>query len=193
MRSVSEPIARMANREDRCTGRFWEGRFKCQALLDETAVLSCMAYVDLNPIRAGICKTPEASPHTAIKRRIDQLDRADKTRALGPVAGIASDALLPLSTLDYLALVDWTGRILRDDKRGAIPKAVPPILMRLELQPKAWQPQVVGTESHYFRAIGRIESLLIKAEALGQRWLKGMGAARTLKAAGAQRRLGSAT
>ena len=70
MRALSEPIARMANRQDECTGRFWEGRFKAQRITDEAGLLACAMYVDLNPVRAAMAENPDQSQHTSAYDRI---------------------------------------------------------------------------------------------------------------------------
>ena len=146
MRCLNEPIARRANAEDGCAGRFWEGRFKSQALLDEKALAACMAYVDLNPIRAGMADTPEHSDHTSVQRRIRQLkafdpDAAPTPEALYPFAGNPREPMpegIPFRLADYLALVEWSGRQLHPHKRGAIDEAAPPLLERLGIEPDNW-------------------------------------------------------
>ncbi|MBX2858701.1 MAG: transposase [Cellvibrionaceae bacterium] len=75
MRGINETVARMANQEDNCKGRFWEGRFKSQALLDEVALLSCMAYVDLNPLRAGVEDNLMDSDFSSIQQRLYEHSR----------------------------------------------------------------------------------------------------------------------
>ena len=71
MRALSEPIARRANKVDECTGHFWEGRFKAQRIVDETGLLACSMYVDLNPVRAAMADSPDHSPHTSAFDRIE--------------------------------------------------------------------------------------------------------------------------
>ena len=70
MKALCEPIARLANFQDKVTGHFWEGRFKAQAITDEAGLLACSMYVDLNPIRAAMASTPEESIHTSAYDRI---------------------------------------------------------------------------------------------------------------------------
>lgn len=109
----------MANKEDNCTGHFWESRFKSQALLDERALLTCMAYVDLNPIRAGMAKSLADSEYTSVKERIE----VEITDLLSFGKG---DNDLPYYLSSYIDLVDETGRVLRDDKSGYM--VIPPFL-----------------------------------------------------------------
>ncbi|EAQ64551.1 hypothetical protein MED121_21410 [Marinomonas sp. MED121] len=158
MKELNEPIARMANNEDKCTGHFWEGRFKSQALLDEAALVSCMAYVDLNPVRAKMEKTPETSKHTSIKKRIE-VAKAHQTqlKTLFPFIGHVSEDQpegLPFKLEDYLELIDLTGRVIREDKRGSLDISLAPILQRINITSEQWLEVSTGFEKHFKSAVG---------------------------------------
>ena len=176
MRVLNESIARQANAEDNCTGRFWEGRFKTQALLDDSALLSCMAYVDLNPIRAGMASTPEASDHTSIRQRLQSMSSQStnpikqQPQSLLPFVGYPRKNLpsgLAFRLTDYIELVDWTGRILRDDKRGYIDNNIPPILQRLNIQQDNWLYLCQHFESPFKGLVGSAFRLKQACEKMG--------------------------
>ena len=181
MKCLAEPIARQANAEDSCKGRFWEGRFKSQVLCNDKAVLAAMAYVDLNPIRAGIAKQIDQSPHTSIQQRIKALKKTPTLLKLGlqPLHGTLLTCL-PACLGDYIELVEWTGKQVRTDKRGAIPKQTPSLLKNLHITEQRWTTQVKGIGSRYWRAVGDVNDLLETAKRLDQRWLKGIGTAMVL-------------
>jgi REP element-mobilizing transposase RayT len=177
MKCLNEPIARQANAEDGCTGHFWEARFQSQALRSERALLAAMAYVDLNPVRAGIAPTPEDSEYTSIRRRIrDDLDpreqRGPDTRMLDraelhhfktsirpllqfsdtirPIdVSLPSTDMLPMRERDYLQLVDATGRLIVPGKRGRVDASVAPILDRLGLSYTDWVQASTDFRQHY--------------------------------------------
>jgi REP element-mobilizing transposase RayT len=182
MRCLVEPIARVANREDICKGRFWEGRFKCQSLLDDSAVLVTMAYVDLNPVRAKICDSLEASVHTSARQRLTEIEQesAAADRPLAPIAGIRGMCVLRMTQAEYLSLVAYTGRQIRADKRGTIEGPAPAALARLGYRPETWTRQVLAVKSDFSRAMGAVECLVEKAAEMGQRWLRGIATARWL-------------
>lgn len=188
MRCLNEHLARRANEEDHCTGRFWEGRFTSQALLDEAAVLTCMSYVDLNPIRASMADTPEQSDFTSIQQRIQECLNAHPTADNNPslMSLLASNNdthpnAIGFTTADYLQLVDWVGRAIREDKRGAIPSELPPILSRLGLEPEGLINHLRGHKGRpHSLVLGHIENIRDTARQLGQAFIKGMNEARLL-------------
>lgn len=177
MRSLNEYIARLANKEDDCTGRFWEGRFKSQALLDEAALIACMAYVDLNPVRASIAKAPETSDYTSIKERIRQhLGRSHAADKLLVMDGnnVRSEGL-PFYLQDYLELVDWTGRAIVRGKSGVISGDLPAILQRLHLRPDNWLLQQNHFGKRYYLVAGSKKKIRTLALKIGIKWMNGQG------------------
>ena len=191
MRCLNEPIARWANAEDECTGRFWEGRYQSQALLDEEGLLACMAYVDLNPIRAGIAATPEASDFTSIQQRIRDYgtpapENTQETlgeaipRLLDFTGRMDDDSALPFSLDDYLDLVDWSGRAIHPDKQGKIADSAPPILERLGLATQPFVEYLTCEEQGFHRVIGAAESIRAVSRSLHNGFLKGVSAANRL-------------
>ena len=169
MGRLNEKIARQANLEDECSGRFWEGRFKSQALLDEKALAACMAYVDLNPIRAKMAKTPETSEHTSVKKRCEQAKQAhtanhpqQQVKQLMAFVGNPKEEMpqgLPFRLTDYLALVELTGLSIRHDKRGFIEQQTHPILERLGIQPENWMTLTQKFEASFTGIAGSPDSL----------------------------------
>ena len=199
MRVLNEKVARMANAEDEVTGRFWEGRFKCQALLDEQALLSCMAYVDLNPVRAAMAKTPEESSHTSIRHRINHwqdaandspvrvdIDKSDQSfqpdnlhSFVGNLRQSISKGII-FNLLDYLQLVDWTGRQIRENKVGAIDPVAAPILKRLSISPEHWVYLCTHFESRFKGLVGSAHSLKQACQQFGRQRRPNLAASKIL-------------
>ena len=189
MRVLNEAIAREANQEDECSGRFWEGRFKSQALLDEAALTACMAYVDLNPVRAKIAATPESSDHTSVKRRSEKATASkqpnhpnQQAEALLPFVGNPRQNIpkgIQMKLTDYLELVDWSGRILRQDKRGAISQNSENILTRLGIDGSQWLEMTEHFEECFRTFAGGEQSLRSACETLNYQRPPGLSRCRS--------------
>jgi hypothetical protein len=182
MRNLNEHIARKANIEDNCKGRFWEGRFKSQALLDEKAVLSCMAYVDLNPIRAKMAGSVQTAQYTSIFERIhDKASDVDNKTQLPftpkPLLGFIghehkdSPKGIAFSLLDYLTLVEETGKVIRVDKRGSINKSACVLLTQLGINSDDWLQLAEHFGKQYHQAVGSLEELNAFAAHTGKQWI----------------------
>ncbi len=188
-RCLNEYIARRANGEDGCTGRFWEGRFGSHALLDDAALLTAMAYVDLNPVRARMADSLETSDYTSIQARLAEAGAipspapAQPTPPLVPFTTSDSTAAIepiPFSWLGYVALVDATGRVVREDKRGALSSEATYLLGALGIDAERWMLAASESRRPLQRALGAPGRLQALAARVGQRWLHGQRAARRL-------------
>ena len=202
MRFANEWVARRANAEDGCTGRFWEGRFRCQLLEDDAALLACMAYVDLNPVRAGAAAGLGGSLFTSVRERLLALRRpagaepgvaagapAGREEAgtsgagwLAPMAEVTGPAegAITIRTADYVDLLEWTGSPGRQGMARRIPERRPPGLAALGLDAEGWHRLAADFGRMFRRVAGRPGAMDARARALGRRWLVGVRASREL-------------
>jgi REP element-mobilizing transposase RayT len=202
MKWLKEPLARMANKQDGVTGAFWEGRFRSIAILDDESLLATCAYIDLNPVAAGIAITPEESLHTSFHARVEHCRQAgeldglkdglstetsqtemERTHWLLPIEdrreqGEAVLGLLGGFTFScYARLLDWTSRLLRTGKARVNPELAS-IFARLHIDAERWQSTLQSLlrpgklVGQYF---GRLQNLREMAARHGKRWVKNRG------------------
>ncbi len=200
---LSENIARRANAEDGCRGRFWETRYKCRECTDPSALLLVAIYVDLNPYRAGETDNPVSSRYASIYQRLQSQgmrknaanrpdgwlgeltlapeSKADEVLAHSSRTGRrASDlGILPISLADYVRLLKWTARQLKSGQRNTIPADLAAVLDHFQVQPDKWLETVETYETAFGHAVGRAESLAAVAERMELQHLKGITACRT--------------
>jgi len=179
MRLLCQNIAVRANKEDGEVGKFFQSRYRGVRLCDEEAILACAAYVDLNPIRAALAETLEASDFSSIQRRIQSIqtsgsieNRSLSDRFLSPLTidelrdslgahanqsgyRCSDKGFLSLSNLEYLELLDWTARQIAPGKRGSTPSDLPPILARLSLNRDVWCELVKNFGKLFYNVAGK--------------------------------------
>ena len=166
MRFINEPLARLANKEDNCTGRFWEGRFKSQQLLDENAILAAMVYVDLNPVRAGIANDVTEAKHTSLSKR---LTLADNNKPLTAINQPYETLPFDYTRADYIELARWTVAV-QQHKRPMRSKRIP--FGRSEQSTTLWIDHYLPSPGHWQRANGSFQALKDYARDIGQCWIK---------------------
>ena len=139
-----------------------------ERLADQRALLACMAYVDLNPIRAAMATTPEQSDYTSVQDRIQHPD----SDCLVPFSE-QGNGTLPFNLKDYLELVDWGGREVKRNKRGYIPASSPPILVRLNMYASPVLKYLAKSDLPSLGALGPVSMLRAFAASVGRKFVKG--------------------
>ena len=197
MKELNQHIARRANKEDNMKGRFWQGRFESISLPDSGAILKCLMYVELKPVRAKIAEAPETSKYTSCYDRIKahnarkEVNKSKKNKKnpkimqdmekdnwLAPIFDTTKEkGFFHMTFEEYLELLDWTGREIRDDKRGAISDDLAPILKRLKLKTDNWTEHLIGFRKDFRRVAGSEETIRKYAKKANKHWFHGISAA----------------
>lgn len=168
MRSLNEYIARRANVEDDCSGRFWEGRFKSQPLLDEKALMAAMVYVDLNPIRAQMCQSISHSEYTSAYERLHgRACIGDSYSSRKPLMRFAlsresgEKVRIPCTAQQYSNLLDWScTRVVHSVNSTYRQSNLPSLLQQLQFTNEQWHVVCTQLGKLGLCAIGRPENVI---------------------------------
>ena len=176
MKSLNEYIAKRANKEDDCTGHFWEGRYFAQAILDFSALTATMAYVDVNPFRAGLVKLPEHAKYTSLHQRITALRMGIKLKFLRNFrsnSNSSSNNCIDMFFTEYLEIIDFFCQriMLKNDNMMFIES--PPIIKRLNLQEDEFVDITQNIENYFPIAIGNQNRMEEFKKATGRTRIKG--------------------
>jgi len=107
------------------------------------------------------------SEYTSIKERIET-----KSTDLLPFGKGDND--LPYYLSSYIDMVDETGRVLRDDKKGYISHKLGSALTELELNPDTWLDELKGFKSVGFSAVGTVNQLKEYSAKTKRKWTLGI-------------------
>ena len=152
-----------------------------------------MAYVDLNPVRAGMAQTLEKSDFTSVQERLATRARQRKHRrkqtapaTLAPFAeqdaGGCTTIQLPATLEAYVELLEWTGRLVAKGKRGKIVGPAPALLTQHGLRPERWVAALAEHQVGSVAFLGTTASIESVARKRGKEWLRGLGLARRCSA-----------
>lgn len=184
MRNINEYMSRVCNKEDNCSGHFWESRFKCRALLDKKALLTCMAYVDLNPIKACDAKRLEDSKFTSVFHRIkEKNNQKDGLLPLYPFIGDEKDKYskgLNIYLSDYLDLLTWSSKQIAPRKKSYIQEDTPSMLNELQINEANWLYLVQNFDSAFKGMVGMYYRIKKACQSFGIKRSNNFKAAKTL-------------
>ena len=162
-----------------------KGRYSSQVLLDEAAVFSCMAYVDLNPVRAGIVEKLEDAKNTSVKKRLAKIKAIEPIEVqsvldsnITSLSKTIQSKTLSMSLRNYIELVEWTGRNIVHPNKAKLPTHIISSLKSLNLQPTHWLKQIEHFNQHYCHVVGPVALIRERAKQLKKCYLKGISAAK---------------
>lgn len=193
MRCLNETISRKINQEENCKGAFWQGRFKSQALLDEPAILACIMYVDLAPIREQLTPSLENVYLTSLNLRMSSFEQAQKEAKIYDIEGdylaIAQqpDVLLPFDHMtragkqvhipfhlpDYIELIQWTHKGIIDNKIPSNKYTSPKLLLQLAIKKRDWIDTCCQFNQHYSHVAGSWQKMCQFSRQFDGKWCKG--------------------